>query len=317
MTEQAGNGARTMTNQTGTAGQMSPADAAERSKMIGIALVVTSAIAWSTSGFFARTVPIDIWVVLFWRGVFGGLSIVALTMIERRSLQFNLLRAFSPAGLALMFISATGKLAFIYALQNTTVANVTVLYATLPFITALLAWLWFRERAGRRTLVASAVAGVGVTVTVIGSVGIGGGHILGDMAAIYMTCTMAMMTVIMRRHREVPMLESAAMSGFVAAAMAFFFCDPMTATWTEIGWLALFGIVTQGAGLGIYTMGARRLPSAQAALLSASEVPLSPLWVWIFFAEVPAAATFFGGGLVLGAILWNIGAELRKPAARN
>lgn len=289
--------------------------AAQRNATIGMVLVITSAIAWSTSGFFARTVPIDIWVVVFWRGIFGGTSIAILAMFERGSFKFDLLRAFTPAGLALMFISATGKLAFIYALQNTTVANVTVLYATLPFITALLAWLWFRERASKRTLIASSVAGIGVTVTVIGSAGLGGGHILGDIAAIYMTCTMAMMTVIMRRHREVPMLESAAMSGFAAAALAFFFCDPMTATLSQIGWLALFGIVTQGAGLGIYTMGARRLPSAQAALLSASEVPLSPLWVWIFFAEVPALATFIGGGLVLGAILWNIGAELRKTKA--
>lgn len=293
-----------------------PDKAAQRSIAIGMALVVASAIAWSTSGFFARTVPIDIWVVLFWRGLFGGTSIVVLAMIERGSFKFDLLRAFSPAGLAMMFISATGKLAFIFALQNTTVANVTVLYATLPFITAILAWLWFRERASKRTLIASAVAGIGVTITVIGSAGLGGGHILGDMAAIYMTCTMAIMTVIMRRHREVPMLESAAMSGFVAAALALFFCDPLVATWTEIGWLALFGIVTQGGGLGIYTMGARRLPSAQAALLSASEVPLSPLWVWIFFAEVPATATFIGGGLVLGAILWNVAAEPRKPAAK-
>lgn len=286
--------------------------AAQRNTTIGMVLVITSAIAWSTSGFFARTVPIDIWVVVFWRGIFGGTSIAILAMIERGSFKFDLLRAFTPAGLALMFISATGKLAFIYALQNTTVANVTVLYATLPFITALLAWLWFRERASKRTLIASSVAGIGVTVTVIGSAGLGGGHILGDIAAIYMTCTMAMMTVIMRRHREVPMLESAAMSGFAAAALAFFFCDPMTATLTQIGWLALFGIVTQGAGLGIYTMGARRLPSAQAALLSASEVPMSPLWVWIFFEEVPARETFIGGGLVLAAILWNVGVELRK-----
>lgn len=292
-----------------------PDKAAQRSITIGMVLVVASAIAWSTSGFFARTVPIDIWVVLFWRGLFGGLSIVALAMIERRSFKFDLTKAFTPAGLAMMFISATGKLAFIYALQNTTVANVTVLYATLPFITALLAWLWFRERAGKRTMIASAVAGIGVTITVVASAGLGGGNILGDMAAIYMTVTMAMMTVIMRRHREVPMLESAAMSGFVAAALSLFFCDPTVATWTEIGWLALFGIITQGGGLGIYTMGARRLPSAQAALLSASEVPLSPLWVWIFFAEVPALATFAGGGLVLGAILWNISAELRKPKA--
>ncbi len=313
-----------MSNDTGAAGTPASAvtagalaeKAAQRSTTIGMALVITSAIAWSTAGFFARTVPIDIWVVLFWRGVFGGLSIVALTMIERGAFKFDLVRAFSPAGLALMFISATGKMAFIYALQNTTVANVTVLYATLPFITAILAWVWFRERASRRTLIGSLVAGAGVVITVIGSVGLGGGHILGDLAALYMTGTMAMMTVIMRRHREVPMLESAAMSGFIAAGIAFFLCDPMTATAVEIGWLALFGIITQGGGLGIYTMGARRLPSAQAALLSASEVPLSPLWVWIFFAEVPALATFIGGGLVLGAILWNISAELRKPAAK-
>jgi drug/metabolite transporter (DMT)-like permease len=59
-------------------------------------------------------------------------------------------------------------------------------------------------------------------------------------------------------------------------------------------------------------MGARRLPAAQAALLSASEVPLAPLWVWMFFSEVPARETFIGGGLVLAAILRNISVELRK-----
>jgi drug/metabolite transporter, DME family len=284
----------------------------DRSVAIGIALVLSSAVAWSTAGFFARMVPLDIWIVVFWRGVFGGLSIALLAMIERRRFGFDFKRAFSLAGIALILISATGKIAFLYALQNTTVANVTVLYATLPFMTAILAWLWFREKAERRTLIGSLVAGIGVLITVAGSTGLGGGHILGDLAALFMTLTMALMTVIMRRHRDVPMLEAAALSGILAAVIAFPMADPFSATLTEIGWLALFGIVTQGGGLGIYTMGARRLPSAQAALLSASEVPMSPLWVWIFFQEVPAQETFIGGGLVLAAILWNIGAELRK-----
>jgi len=257
-------------------------------------------------------VPVDIWIVVFWRGIFGGLSIAALAMIERRRFGFDFKRAFSLGGIALILISATGKIAFLYALQNTTVANVTVLYATLPFMTAILAWLWFRERAKRRTLIGSLVAGVGVLITVAGSTGLGGGHILGDLAALFMTLTMALMTVIMRRHRDVPMLEAAALSGFVAATIAFPMAEPFSIATTDILWLALFGLVTQGGGLGIYTMGARRLPSAQAALLSASEVPMSPLWVWIFFAEVPAQETFIGGGLVLAAILWNIAAELRK-----
>jgi DME family drug/metabolite transporter len=286
--------------------------ATDRSVAIGMALVLSSAVAWSTAGFFARMVPIDIWIVVFWRGIFGAMSIALLAMIERRRFGFDFRRAFTLGGTALILISASGKIAFLYALQNTTVANVTVLYATLPFMTAILAWLWFREKAERRTLIGSLVAGAGVVITVSGSTGIGGGHILGDLAALFMTFTMALMTVIMRRHREVPMLEAAALSGIAAAIIAFPMADPFTATLTEIGWLALFGIVTQGGGLGIYTMGARRLPSAQAALLSASEVPMSPLWVWIFFQEVPAQETFIGGGLVLGAILWNVGAELRK-----
>jgi drug/metabolite transporter (DMT)-like permease len=286
----------------------------DRSVAIGIALVLSSAVAWSTAGFFARMVPLDIWIVVFWRGVFGGLSIAVLAMIERRRFGFDFKAAFSLAGIALILISATGKIAFLYALQNTSVANVTVIYATLPFITAILAWLWFREKAERRTLIGSLVAGAGVIITVGGSTGLGGGHILGDLAALFMTFTMALMTVIMRRHRDVPMLEAAALSGIVAAMVAFPMADPFSATLTDIAWLALFGIVTQGGGLGIYTMGARRLPSAQAALLSASEVPMSPLWVWIFFNEVPAQETFIGGGLVLAAILWNVGMELRKSA---
>jgi len=53
------------------------------------------------------------------------------------------------AGIGMMILNGIGMISFIYALQNTTIANVTVIYATLPFITAILAWLWFRERAER------------------------------------------------------------------------------------------------------------------------------------------------------------------------
>ena len=303
-----------MTNPTGAAGpEDSTAPTAERNTAIGIALVLTSAVAWSTAGFFARMVPVDIWVVLSWRSAFGALSIVVLALIERRRLVFDWRRAFVPAGIAMMILNGIGMAGFVYSLQNTTIANVTVIYATLPFFSALFAWLWFRERVHRRTLIGSLIAGAGVAITVGGTVAIGGGgHLSGDLAALGFTADFALMTVLMRRHREAPMLESVAISGFLMALVALCIRDPSTISFAEIGWLAAFGIVTQGGGLGLYTMGARRLPAAQAALLSASEVPMAPLWVWIFFAEVPARETFIGGGLVLAAIVWNIGAELRK-----
>jgi drug/metabolite transporter, DME family len=303
-----------VTNQTGASGRSdSTTAAAERNTAIGIVLVLTSAVAWSTAGFFARMVPVDIWVVLSWRSAFGALSIVGLALIERRRFAFDWRRAFVPAGIAMMILNCIGMGGFVYALQNTTIANVTVIYATLPFITAIFAWLWFRERVQRRTVIGSLIAGAGVAITVGGTIAIGvGGHLRGDLAALGFTADFALMTVLMRRHREAPMLESIAISGFLMALVALCLSDPFTISLPQIGWLVAFGIVTQGGGLGLYTMGARRLPAAQAALLSASEVPMAPLWVWIVFSEVPARETFIGGGLVLAAILWNIGAELRR-----
>ena len=286
----------------------------QRSAVVGMVLVVASAVAWSTAGFFARVAPVDIWIVLFWRSLFGGLSIVALAMLQKKSLVIEWQRAFTPAGIAMMVLNIIGMMSFVYALQNTTIANVTVIYATLPFITAILAWLWFRERARPRTLIGSLVAGAGVAITVGGTIALGGGtHLLGDLAALTLTIAFAFMTVIMRRYREAAMLEAVGVACFLMSIIALFLCQPFTVSASDIAWIAAFGIVTQGGGLGIYTMGARRLPSAQAALLSASEVPLSPLWVWVFFDEVPATETFIGGTLVLGAILWNIAAELRTP----
>jgi DME family drug/metabolite transporter len=282
-----------------------------RDTWLGIQLVLGSAVAWSTMGMFVRMMPdVDVWTVVFWRSIFGGLSIVALAMIERKRFSFDWRRTMTPAGIAVTTLIASAIFSAIYSMQNTTIANGCVIYSTIPFMAAVLAWVWFREPPGKRTIVCTFIASAGVVATVSGTLAAGGGHLKGDLAMVYATFSVAMMTVILRRHRDTPMLESVACACFMAAVFAFFFADPFNIPTGDIVLLGIFGIVTQGGGLGIYTMGARRLPAAQAALLSSAEMPMSPLWVWIFFDEVPATATFFGGALVLAAILWNIGMEV-------
>jgi EamA domain-containing membrane protein RarD len=55
----------------------------ERSK--GIILVAAAAIAWSTAPFFTRLLHFDSWTILFWRGLFGAIAIVALmSLIQGR-----------------------------------------------------------------------------------------------------------------------------------------------------------------------------------------------------------------------------------------
>jgi drug/metabolite transporter (DMT)-like permease len=48
--------------------------------------------------------------------------------------------------------------------------------------------------------------------------------------------------------------------------------------------------------------GARRLPAAETALLSALETPLAPIWAFMLFAEMPTAYTLTGGVIILIAL---------------
>src|SRR5262249_1982746 len=122
---------RNAPGQTGASGPSGPRTAAdERNSAIGIVLVLTSAVAWSTAGFFARMVPVDIWVVLSWRSAFGALSIVGLAFIERRRFAFDWRRAFVPAGIAMMILNGVGMAGLVFSLQNTHTAHRTITYPT-------------------------------------------------------------------------------------------------------------------------------------------------------------------------------------------
>src|SRR5262245_49221874 len=134
-------------------------------RRLGIVLIIAAAIAWSTAPFFTRLLSHDSWTILFWRGVFAsGLITVFLAVTEGRAGLRNLV-AMERSGRLVAALSALAMLAFIPALQMTSVANVAVIVATQPFIAAGLAYVWFREAARWRTLLASLVAFIGVVST--------------------------------------------------------------------------------------------------------------------------------------------------------
>ena len=92
-------------------------------------------------------------------------------------------------------LSTLAMVCFIPALQLTSVANVAIIIATGPFVTAALAWIWLRETARLRTMLASIVALCGVAI-IVGDARIGS-DILGIGLACIMTLAIAAMTVAM------------------------------------------------------------------------------------------------------------------------
>ena len=102
------------------------------------------------------------------------------------------------------------------------------------------------------------------------------------------------------------MLPAAAASGWIGALLALPFATGLDVGAHNLRNLALFGVISFGLGLVLYTLGARYLHPARAALISALDTPLAPLWVWLAFDQRPAPATIVGGVIVLIAVVANI-----------
>ena len=122
-----------------------------------------------------------------------------------------------------------------------------------------------------------------------------------------MVLAIALMTVVIRRHRGTPMIAAAALSNVLGSIVSLPFGQGIGAvTGADLGVLAMFGACQVGLGLTLFTLGSRYLPSGQASLIATLETPLMPFWVWLAFAEVPSLRALVGGGLVIGAVVADI-----------
>ena len=281
---------------------------------LGLIFVTASAVAWSTAGLFTRLIPLDSWTMLSWRGIFGALGIAAVILaLERRNSWTGFRRMGWPSWL-FAIVSAVGMIFFITSLKHTTVAHVAVIYATVPFLAAALSWLVMRERPTKSASIASLVALAGVAVMV--GFGIEGG-LFGDLLAFGMTLSMALMMVIARHYRDIPVMPAACLSALLSGLVCWPAGDALAITSYELLLLALFGLVNSAVGLALFTLGARLLPAIETALIGSLDAPLAPLWVWLFFNETPSGSTIAGGLIVFIAVAAHLiagAARASRPA---
>jgi drug/metabolite transporter (DMT)-like permease len=269
---------------------------------IGVALVAGAAVAWSTAGYFTRSIAMSVWPLLVWRNVFGGAFVLAYALATERGAALAALRGLDRIGWLGVVLNGVSMICYLGALRHTSVTNVVVIFASAPFVAALLSWLALGEAPARRTLVAAAIALAGVALTVAGTPG-GSRGLTGDGLAVLMTLGLAGYTVILRHRAATSMVAASGLSAWVGALLALPFAAPSLAvTAHELLDVALFGVTSFGLGLALYTSGGRRLNPARTALVSTLDTPLAPLWVWLAFGEVPSVAAVMGGCLVLAAV---------------
>jgi drug/metabolite transporter (DMT)-like permease len=284
------------------------------SRSYGVTLVAAAGVLWSTGGLFVRALEsLDLWTMVAWRSLFAALALAVVIGALNRSHSLEAFRRLGRPGLIAIPIALVSMTSFIVAVWLTTVANVMIVYATVPFIASGIGFLWNGERPSRRMLAAAAVAFLGVAIMAGASASLD--DLLGCAVALLMTVTFATQLVMARRY---PTLAMAPVNGAGAAlcAVVFFpFAASQIPDASQLMILLLFGIATTAGAYVLFLIGGRYIPSGEAGLVGMLDVVLAPLWVWLLFNEQPSTAALIGGIIVLGAVLWYLLAELRRASA--
>ena len=288
----------------------------KRARLAGIAFVLLSALAWSLNGLYTRVLTVDLWTTLVGRAIFTALTLlIALVLMHGRGAG-PLIRRNARIAIWVVLAGTVTMITFVGALFNTTVANVTVIYAMSPLMAALLARFLIGDLLVARTMVAFAVAMAGVVIMVGGSVGTD--RLLGDVLALMMSAAFAVVIVEMRRKPEIDNVASSFLSSTLMAALLLPLATLSDITLQDAVVLFLFGFTSNVLGFFMFIAGVRRMPPAEAGLIATVEIVLAPLWVWLLFAENPGTAALLGGGIVVGAVLFHLSGELwtRSPAPK-
>jgi drug/metabolite transporter (DMT)-like permease len=285
----------------------------------GLALVFIAGVLWSSMGLVLRQIDgAGVWTILFWRSA-GTVAVLALYLAMTTGLWRSLRLAGLPGvlgGLCLVPAFAGA----VYAYQTTTIANAVFLFATAPFLAALLGWLALRERVRPVTFAAMALGAAGIFLMV--REGLSMGALPGNVAALLSAAGFAGFTVCLRWGRVADMAPAILLGSLFCMAAGAVGSGitglPLPMTAANTAWAVSLGAVVVGGGLYLYTRGAQVLTAAELTLLSMVEVMLAPVWAFLLLDERMTPAMLAGGGVLLAAVLWNglSGARRQGVASR-
>ncbi len=276
-----------------------------------IPIVLFAGVLWSFGPYVVRqiddaaSVP---WQYLFTRGTVIFL-ILNCYLFFTEGIQFykNYLRI-GLSGLLGGIGLGTAMITFIWSITNTSAAITLLCLAAMPFITALLGFLFLKEQISFGVWMSIVVASIGVTIMAFGSVSLGSftGLLFGLASAV----GFSIFSVTLRWKKNTPKFTTVAIAGLFCVVVSLFILNSndlnIISTSKNESLFALHGTLVC-LGLILYSIGSKFIPAADLTLLSLTEVVGGIFWVWLPILginEIPSANTIIGGFLILMAILY-------------
>jgi len=276
----------------------------------GFVLVVTSGLIWSVGApmirFFEDAENYRL-PFLFYRGITIFLVVIAYVYIKEGRDFLNTLKRIDVWSLFGGLVLALAMFGYIYALTTTSVAVTLLMLALSPILSAFLGYLILGEGLSRTTLVNMIIVAFGVIVMVWDADK--SGTLIGATYGFFVALGFAIYTITLRHNPEIPKLLTPALAGFFGLILALILIlltgESFEMPQINVGLSFMHGLVVS-AGLILFGLGAKYLPSGELVLLTLFEVIAGIFWAWlpiIGINEVPDINTIIGGAFIFLAIV--------------
>ncbi len=277
---------------------------------IGFVLVVVSGLIWSLGApmirFLEDAENYRLHFLLY-RGITIFLVVIAYVYIREGRDFLNSLKRIDAWSLFGGLVLALTMFSYIYALTTTSIAVTLLMLALSPVLSAFLGYLILGEGLSRTTLVNMIIVAVGVIVMVWNADK--SGTLIGATYGFFMALGFAIYTITLRHNPEIPKLLTPALAGFFGLILALILIlltgESFEMPQINVGLSFMHGLVVS-AGLILFGLGAKYLPSGELVLLTLFEVIAGIFWAWlpiIGINEVPDINTIIGGAFIFSAIV--------------
>jgi drug/metabolite transporter (DMT)-like permease len=277
-----------------------------------VLLLLFCALLWSSAGVITRHVTdVEGMELTFWRSFFCALTLLPILALHERGNPLRPVLAMGWTGLASGLMWAVMFTCFMIAIARTSVANVLLVVGLAPFLAAVAAWLVLRERIGRTTWVAIALAALGVWWMVREGVSTDG--LQGMLIALGVPLASATNLVMLRKMGAKLDLAPAVLVGaLLSCAISLPFAWPFNAGAYDLLLLAILGAFQLALPCWLMVGAANRLAPHEVALIALLEVVLGPLWTWLGAGEALPMATLQGGVVIIAALVGNAMLQPRR-----
>ena len=269
---------------------------------IAVPVVLFAGLIWSFGPLVVRYM--DDPHLIPWQYIFGrGLTIFILLNLylyfeEGKNFYKNYFKMgisglIGGSGLGIAMIS------FMFSITNTSAAITLLCLAAMPFFTALLAFLFLKEKISLNVWISILIATIGIGIMAVGNTS--EASLIGFVFGMTSSIGFAVFSVSLRWRKETPKFTTTAFAGFFCFMLAsiviltndyvFFASSYNSSLFSLHGTLVCLGLI-------LYSIGSKAIPAAELTLLSLTEVIGGIFWVWLpLFGinEIPTTNTIIGG----------------------